>query len=130
MTIRLIIAAALSMAATVVCSGENSGDVAMTSAQRFDPSTITVSVGEPVVFVNNSNEAHTVTAVEDTLPDGGSYFASGGFTDEAAARSNPSDGFILEGEIFEIEFGAPGTYEYFCIPHESSGMRGTIIVEE
>ena len=121
--------AALCIAATVACSGESEGDVTMTSAQRFEPNTITVSVGEPVVFVNESDEAHTVTAVQEALPDGGVYFASGGFSDEDAARSNPSDGFILEGESFEIEFDTPGNYKYFCIPHESSGMRGTIVVE-
>ena len=130
MTVRLLIASGLSVAATVSCSGGSDGDVAMTSAQRFEPNTVAVSVGEQVVFVNESNEAHTVTANEAALPNGGSYFASGGFTGEDAARSNPGDGFVLEGETFEIEFDAPGTYEYFCIPHESSGMRGTIIVEE
>ena len=104
--------------------------MSMMSAQRYAPSSITVSVGEPVVFVNDSDEVHTVTAEQDSLPEGGSYFSSGGFDNEDAARSSPSDGFILEGETFEVEFDAPGTYEYFCIPHEAAGMRGTIIVEE
>jgi plastocyanin len=121
---------ALSFIATAVaCSGDQEGDVTMTSGQRFEPDTITASVGEPVVFVNASDEVHTVTAKQDALPEGGAYFASGGFEDEDAARSNPSDGFVLEGETFEVEFDAPGTYEYFCIPHEASGMKGTIIVE-
>jgi plastocyanin len=101
----------------------------MTSAQRFDPATITVSVGEPVVFVNESNEAHTVTADESALPEEGTYFASGGFDDEADARTNPSEGFILEGETYSVEFDSPGRYEYFCIPHESSRMKGSIVVE-
>jgi plastocyanin len=114
----------------VACSGESGGDVTMSSEQRYVPSSITVSVGEPVVFVNASDEVHTVTAEQDALPEGGSYFSSGGSHDEDAARSNPSDGFILEDETFEVEFDAPGTYEYFCIPHEAAGMRGTIIVEE
>ena len=100
----------------------------MTSGQRFRPNSVTVSVGETVVFVNDSGEAHTVTAYEDELPAGGTYFASGGFENEAAARSNPTDGFILEGESFEVEFDTPGTYEYFCIPHEPT-MKGSIVVE-
>ena len=101
----------------------------MTSAQRFDPPTITVSVGEPVVFVNESDEAHTVTADENALPEEGKYFASGGFDDEADARANPSEAFILEGETYSVEFDTPGRYEYFCIPHEASGMKGSIVVE-
>lgn len=102
----------------------------MTAEQRFEPATIVVSVGEPVVFVNDSDEAHTVTADEEALPEGSSYFASGGFEDEAVARTSSSDGFILAGQTYSVDFNRPGTYEYFCIPHESSGMRGSIVVEE
>lgn len=124
-----VCAAAASMVVTVACSGGLEGDVAMTSAQRFDPPTITVSVGEPVVFVNESDEAHTVTADENALPEEGKYFASGGFDDEADARANASEAFILEGETYSVEFDTPGRYEYFCIPHEASGMKGSIVVE-
>ena len=130
MTVRLTLVALTCLAAAVACSGESEGDVVMNSEQRFVPSTITVSVGEPVTFVNDSDEVHTVMGEQDDLPNGATYFASGGFENEDAARSNPGDGFILEGETFEVEFGVPGTYEYFCIPHEASGMKGTIIVEE
>jgi len=101
----------------------------MTSAQQFEPAAITVSVGEPVVFVNDSGEVHTVTADEDALPEGTNYFASGGFENEADARANPRGGFILDGEDYSVEFDEPGTYNFFCIPHESSGMRGSIVVE-
>ena len=62
-------------------------------------------------------------------PDGTAYFASGGFDSEEDARANLSDGLIDPDETFEVTFDEPGTYDYFCIPHEGSGMKGTIIVE-
>jgi hypothetical protein len=32
------------------------------------------------------------------------------------------------GESFSYTFDEPGTYEYFCIPHEDLGMVGTVTV--
>ena len=38
-------------------------------------------------------------------------------------------GNVAEGETFEHTFDTAGTYEYFCIPHETS-MKGEVVVEE
>ncbi len=38
-------------------------------------------------------------------------------------------GFIAGGRSFSRRFTEPGTYRYFCIPHEGAGMLGTVIVE-
>ena len=100
----------------------------MTRAQAFDPERIEVSAGETVTFTNDSDESHTVTAYSDGVPEGGDYFASGGFDSEDAARSDLSAGLIAPGESFEVTLDGPGTYSYFCIPHEGAGMRGTIVV--
>jgi plastocyanin len=105
------------------------GDVLMESDQTFAPAELTVSAGDAVVFANTSKETHTVTAYSDTLPEGGRYFASGGATSESEARDSLSEGLIDPGDTFEVTFTEPGTYAYFCIPHETSGMKGTIVVE-
>lgn len=94
----------------------------------FSPAEITIDAGETVVFVNDSTQSHTVTAYEDRTPGGAPYFASGGFSDEAAARADLAEGLIDPGERYEVTFEEPGTYEYFCIPHEELGMTGTITV--
>ncbi len=44
----------------------------MESGQRFEPEALTISVNETVTFVNESGDAHTVTAYEDALPEGAS----------------------------------------------------------
>lgn len=109
-------------------SGE--ATVEMVKGQRFAPATLRVKTGTVVTFVNASPEAHTVTAYEGRIPGDAQYFASGGFETEEEARENLADGIVGQEDTFEVTFGFAGTYEYFCIPHESRGMRGTIVVEE
>jgi plastocyanin len=96
--------------------------VGMTNTMTYTPDTVRVEVGETVRWENSSAVMHTVTADPEeafkdesvTLPDGASTFNSG--------NMDP-------GQTFEHTFETPGTYRYFCIPHEAVGMRGTVIVE-
>jgi len=109
--------------------------VEMTDGLVFDPDQLTISVDETVVWETVGSVGHSVTAYEDEIPDGADYFASGGFDTEQAARDAyaPGDtdaGDVPAGESYEHTFETAGTYEYFCIPHEASGMLGTIQVEE
>jgi plastocyanin len=101
----------------------------MTDGQSFDPETITVPAGAAITFSNDSGEAHTVTAYEDDIPDGADYFSSGDFADEEEARSNLSESLLVPGDAYEVTLDEPGTYRYFCIPHEEQGMVGAIVVE-
>ncbi|MDZ7701324.1 MAG: plastocyanin/azurin family copper-binding protein [Halobacteriales archaeon] len=107
--------------------------VEMTDDLVFDPADIEVSAGTTVVWENVGGVGHSVTAYEDELPDGAAYFASGGFDSEEAARDNyavgdADAGDVLGGESYSHTFETAGTYEYFCIPHESAGMVGTVTV--
>lgn len=106
----------------------------------FDPNTLTVSVGTNVSWVGGgtnrpdesvSSVEHTVTAYGQRIPNEASYFASGGFDSESAARAGyPRRGGLDPNERFAHTFDTPGSYEYFCIPHENYGMTGTITVVE
>jgi len=109
--------------------GASEQRVEMTNDLAFAPDAVTVTAGTTVTWENTGTVGHTVTAYEDELPDGASYFGSGDFESENAARQNPGIATIGEGETFEHTLEVPGEYEYFCIPHESSGMTGTITVE-
>lgn len=112
-------------------NGGGGSTVDMTDDLVFDPDSITVSTGTTVTWKNTGSLAHSVTAYEDKIPDGAEYFASGGAGSEQAARdAYPSDGQVGAGETFEHTFEVAGTYEYFCIPHESAGMKGTVEVTE
>jgi plastocyanin len=113
-------------------SAEADYDVGMT-AVAFDPTEITVSVGDTVVWANTSSRGHTVTAHDSGIPDDADFFASGGYDSTEAARDafgSELGGLIESGEEWSHTFETPGEYEYLCIPHEASGMFGTVVVEE
>lgn len=123
------------------CSGSGDGGgggddfgprrVEMTDDLVYDPAELPAKPGQTVIWENTGSVEHTVTAYQDRIPEGAAYFASGGFESEQAARdAYPDEGGIPAGESFEHVFETTGTYEYFCIPHEGSGMTGKIEVSE
>lgn len=96
---------------------------------EFTPETLTIGSGEVVKWVNDTDEAHTVTAVEASLPDGADYFSSGEASGEDEATASLTEELIDPGESFEWTFDEPGTYRYYCIPHRADGMEGSVVVE-
>lgn len=130
MLIRLVVAFLFLVTfAGVSCSEEDGTTVRMVPGRSFEPESLTIAVGETVTWTSVSDEAHTVTAVEDALPEGAEYFASGGFSSEQAANDDLGEGLLSQNESFEHVFDEPGTYRYYCIPHRDVGMTGTVIVE-
>lgn len=79
----------------------------------FDPIGLHIEQGTTVRFEIEAG-SHSATAYEDRIPTEASLFDSG---------------VISEGG-FEHSFDEPGTYDYYCIPHESMGMVGRIVVGE
>ena len=123
---------ALTASMFVACGGSSSGSgntVTMDSTQRFAPDSVTVKVGDTVTWRNEDSQTHTVTAYDDGIPDGADYFASGGAPDEEAARDDLQTSLIPVDDAYEFTFDEPGSYGYFCIPHEQQGMKGEIVVE-
>lgn len=124
--------ATLAAMATAGCSsGTSDGPrtVSMTDGFAFEPATLSVPSGTTVRWVNDGEIAHTVTADEGAIPSAATYFASGGFESEQAARNDVSGGLLGSDESFEHTFEVSGNFEYYCIPHEGSGMRGRIEVD-
>jgi plastocyanin len=96
--------------------------VDMNDQLAFEPREITVASGETVTWTNVGKVAHTVTADKSKAADPSNVARPPGV--------DPFDsGFITEGESFSRKFDKPGTYRYFCIPHEGVGMVGTVVVE-
>lgn len=113
-------------------AGDGEYDIGM-STDAFKPQRLTVTVGDEVVWRNTSKQGHTVTAVEEGLPNGADYFASGGFESESAARDAWFDGFggrLNQGDTYRTVFTVAEEFPYYCIPHERAGMVGTVVVEE
>lgn len=111
-------------------SGPSGPTVTMTGDLRFDPADVAIDPGQQVTWVNESGVPHTASAYEEGIPDEASYFASGGYESEQAVRQSTSArGFLERGETYSYTFDVTGTYQYFCLPHEESGMVGRVIVE-
>ena len=93
----------------------------MTDALKFEPATLTVAKGTTVTWHNSSQTVHTVTDEP----------AKASKQDDAALPSGAQgwdSGNLNPGQTFSHTFDTPGTYKYFCIPHEMAGMTGTIVV--
>lgn len=74
----------------------------------FDPANITVEPGTTVTWVQSGNNPHTTTSYDGLWDSGMIEGGSGG--------------------TFSFTFEEPGTYDYFCIPHEAMGMIGSVTV--
>ena len=87
----------------------------------FLPATITINVGQRVVWKNTSWAVHNV--VDDS-----SKVSS--VTDVALpAGVKPFYSAYLEpGQVYSRVFTMPGTYRYVCTLHEANGMKGVVIV--
>lgn len=95
--------------------------VTLDNQLEFTPAKVTVKTGDTVEWKNISVLVHTVTDDPElvardrdyALPDGAEPFNSGNLEPKG---------------IFEHTFVVPGTYRYFCIPHEAAGMIAEVIV--
>lgn len=108
-------------------------DIGMSANDFLPQDDFEPRVGDRVVWYNTGMRTHTVTAYENLIPETATYFASGGFESETAAREawlERGGGGIESGQTFEYTFEVPGTYNYFCIPHEPAGMVGQFTVVE
>ena len=132
MPIRILASFLIVVALFGACSSDKFDSVAipMQDGHEFGLVLAGGPSGTTWVFSNESDEAHTVTLYQDSLPEGAEYWTSGGFDSEEEARANVADGLIAPGEEFSVTIDEPGEYRYFCIPHEADGMKGTLEVQE
>lgn len=78
----------------------------------FEPGTITVSVGDSVIWENSGDLPHTTTAGTPGAPTG-----------------EWDSGTMSPGDLFSMSFATPGTFQYFCTIHPNQ-MQATITVTE
>lgn len=96
--------------------GGNSVTVGPGGELTFDPSSLTISAGTEVTWTWDSSGHNIVVASQ---PDEASWQGTPGSEDE----------LYDEGYTYSHSFDPTGTYEYYCQPHRSAGMTGTITVE-
>jgi len=79
---------------------------------RFQPSQLSIAVGDTVKWTNQDGMIHTTTSGTNGVADG-----------------NWNSGNLSNGGSFTRVFSTKGTFPYFCIPHYSLGMTGSITVQ-
>jgi len=91
------------------------------SGTHFEPHVVRVKPGGSVTWELESG-SHTVT----------SYHRDNGRPPRMPEDATPwNSGMLTEqGATFEHTFETEGVYDYFCAPHESTGMLGSVIVGE
>lgn len=103
-------------------AGSAASTITMTDDNKFSPATLSVAKGTTVTFNNTSQMIHSATddptkaanKPDAQLPDGAPPWDSG---------------LLQPGQTWTHTFDVAGTYKFFCVPHETLGMLGTITVQ-
>lgn len=83
---------------------------------QFSPERVTVAAGETVRWIWDAPN-HNVKP--SSVPDGSDWAGTPG-----------EEGKTFEaGYVYTHTFEVAGTYEYYCSPHRSAGMTGSVVVE-
>ncbi|KAL9260895.1 Plastocyanin, chloroplastic-like protein [Drosera capensis] len=85
----------------------------------FVPSDFSVAAGEKIEFYNNAGFPHNVRFDEDAVPAGV----------DIEKISMPEEDYLNgPGEQYSVTLTKPGTYEFYCAPHQGAGMTGKVTV--
>ena len=98
-------ASAAPSVAPSVAPPDATGSAVSIASFKFEPATLTISVGTTVTWTNNDSASHTVTA------DDGSF----------------KSGTLGKGGTFSQTFATAGTFAYHCNFHSS--MTATVTVQ-
>jgi plastocyanin len=120
----LAVAASLALLPNPAKAANNPVVIKMADNQPFyTPEKVAIKVGDTVQWVNGGETVHSVSTSaanaqnpnDTSMPKGATAFDSG---------------FIPPGGDYSYTFTVPGTYRYFCLPHEKAGMVGVIVVKK
>lgn len=103
---------------TVTVGGRTDGYYGGTAVLRFNPSMITIDVGDTVTFINDGG-FHNVAA-----NDGSFRCAKGCDGDGQGGNGAPSD----DSWTAQVRFTRAGTFGFHCDNHVAQGMVGTVTV--
>ncbi len=95
----------LLLTAVVAAAPATSTPTVTIKDDAYAPAQVSISAGQTVTFVNNDDDAHTVTSTVGDFD---------------------SKGLDTSG-VWQHTFTKPGTYKYFCELHPF--MKGTIVVK-
>ncbi|CAN6338960.1 unnamed protein product [Urochloa humidicola] len=86
----------------------------------FVPSEFAVRSGEAITFRNNAAFPHNVVFDDDEVPAG---------VDAAAISQGDEELLNAPGQTYTVTLTVPGTYGFYCSPHQGAGMVGKVTVQ-
>jgi plastocyanin len=89
----------------------------------YEPAKVTIKVGDTVKWTNTGKSLHYVTLVPANAQNPAD-------ASEPKGAKTFDSGFMPPGGTFSYTFSVPGTYKYFCVPHEKAGMVGEVVVKK
>jgi plastocyanin len=98
-------------------SGGYYGGSTTTPIIAFNPSQLSINVGDTVTFTNQGGAKHNVHADDNSWRCAAGCDATGGNGDPSAA-----------GWTSTVTFNTAGTVKFHCDEHQAMGMTGTIVV--
>jgi plastocyanin len=98
------------------------------SRYLFQPNGLRIQPGDIVEFVSVSGGPHNVQFYPNRIPAGAREVLNRAMAQRMGDLASPL--FTTPNQKYTVSFaGAPqGTYDFFCLPHQALGMKGTIIV--
>ncbi|XP_062227787.1 plastocyanin, chloroplastic-like [Phragmites australis] len=113
--------AAVAVAASALLAGGATAQEVLLGADGgglvFEPSEFTVKSGETITFKNNAGYPHNIVFDEDEVPSG-----------VDTSKISQEEYLNAPGETFSITLTVPGTYSFYCEPHQGAGMVGKVTV--
>jgi len=76
----------------------------------FEPKKLTITAGDTLTFINKKMYPHNVIF-------------------EGHPELSQKKLMNKKKESFSVAISEPGEYSFYCTPHKSAGMKGTVIVE-
>lgn len=104
---------------TATPPGNPDQTVAVGDGLQFDPESFEISVGDTVLW-EWVGGGHNIKYDEGDVPDG---------TDWTGTEGSRTTTYG-EGHKHWYTFETAGQYDYYCVPHQSSGMTGSFTVSE
>jgi len=86
----------------------------------FKPESVTVGVGAPVVWTNQTGVGHTVTSCTTSACPGAPANTGSNTFNHSVGAAN--------GSTASVTFTSPGIYTYYCMIHGYAAMHGKITV--
>jgi plastocyanin len=100
-----------------------------TAGYKFVPNAVTIKSGDAVTFVNVSGGPHNLSFDGAAIPAGMEPALQSAMANAQGPLIGPM--VVAPNATYTISFvGAkPGVYHFYCLPHQTLGMNGTITVE-